>query len=139
MRNVSSDPHENSITSKASGVAYGERGHGHRGRNKKGDGVNVMGLPKNIASFVCACPVRACVYNGEKRLGYCENPRINSGNGDAACHKMTAEQVTSMLSPLKIRHSWTWHGRGMKCTRCGATKAGGEIYHGDCRDTSNDK
>ena len=49
------------------------------------------------------------------------------------------EQVTSVLSPLKIRHSWKWHGRGMKCTRCGSTKATGEIYYGDCRDTSNDK
>jgi hypothetical protein len=37
------------------------------------------------------------------------------------------------VSNQSHRHSWTWHGRGMKCARCGAVKAEGEIYQGECR------
>lgn len=40
------------------------------------------------------CPKESCVYN---EIGYCDEPFINYGNGDAECHEMTYRQVVQML------------------------------------------
>ena len=39
-----------------------------------------------------------CVY---KEQGVCNNPNVNSGNGDAACHKMSARKVMQAIEEVK--------------------------------------
>lgn len=40
------------------------------------------------------CPRESCVYNEH---GYCDEPYINYGNGDAECHSMSYRQVVEIL------------------------------------------
>lgn len=39
----------------------------------------------------------ACVY---RKDGICDEPQINKGNGDAACHRMNNKDVLAALVPL---------------------------------------
>lgn len=40
------------------------------------------------------CPMSACVYCVD---GTCDDPRINKGNSDAKCHRMSNKVVLVML------------------------------------------
>jgi len=57
--------------------------------------VSIYALPKNNAT----CDVKAeCVY----RVGdICDEPRINKGNGDAACHRMSNKVLLPLLVAKK--------------------------------------
>ena len=44
------------------------------------------------------CPRHDCVYNS---AGLCDEPRINRGNGDAECHRMSVKDVLQMLEVIK--------------------------------------
>lgn len=52
-----------------------------------------------IPKKVTRCPMLECVYNGERApKGYCDDPRINHGNGDALCHRWKAGKVIDVLA-----------------------------------------
>ena len=40
------------------------------------------------------CPYNKCVYNAD---GICPEPRINKGNSDAACHKLSNKKLLKIL------------------------------------------
>jgi hypothetical protein len=50
---------------------------------------------KMIPATLTKCPLHGCVYNS--KLGFCDNPRINKGNSDAACHRKTNRDLLMLL------------------------------------------
>lgn len=53
--------------------------------------VSLLDLP----SYPSPCGLeKPCAYRQD---GYCDDPRINKGNGDAACHRMLNRDVLAML------------------------------------------
>lgn len=50
------------------------------------------------------CPKYGCVYAGPvyatrlEIVGVCSNPRVNAGNSDASCFKMSAKDIMHMIS-----------------------------------------
>ena len=53
----------------------------------------------NVPLHEMACPRHDCVYN---KAGFCDEPRINRGNGDAECHKMSVKDVLAMLGVVEL-------------------------------------
>lgn len=49
-----------------------------------------------------SCPQHECVYN---KAGFCDEPRINRGNGDALCHKMSVSKVLEMLGVIGLKRA----------------------------------
>ena len=48
-----------------------------------------------LPNVATPCPKSMCAYNTE---GICDDPRINKGNGDAACHRTPNKDVLKMLA-----------------------------------------
>lgn len=45
---------------------------------------------------VCRVP-KPCVYRQGEIGGWCDEPRINKGNSDAACHRMNNKDLLKLL------------------------------------------
>lgn len=68
--------------------------------------VQKTALPDDVS--YCAV-MRHCVYRDGH--GYCETPRTNKGNSDAACHKMGNGMLVKMLEPIKrLPGDWSANG-----------------------------
>lgn len=51
---------------------------------------------RQVPSYPCVCKVKSfCVYRDE--WGSCDEPRINKGNSDAACHKLNNKDLLERL------------------------------------------
>jgi hypothetical protein len=51
---------------------------------------------RNIPSELVKCNLWGCAYNSI--LGFCDDPRINKGNSDAACHRMSNKRLLTHLT-----------------------------------------
>ena len=52
-----------------------------------------------MAPSFCAVP-GACVYRAEGSV--CDEPQINKGNGDAACHRLGNRDLLDRLTPAAL-------------------------------------
>lgn len=59
--------------------------------------VQKRSLPNEFVK--CAVP-RECPYMSSN--GYCDDPRINKGNDDAACHRMSNKQLLEYLPAVTL-------------------------------------
>lgn len=51
----------------------------------------------DLPSSPTPCPTASCVYNED---GFCDDPRINKGNGDAECHGVSNKALLRRLGLL---------------------------------------
>lgn len=54
--------------------------------------LSIYAIPNR--PMCCVLPARNCVY---RQNGICDQPRINKGNSDAACHKMSNKALLKEL------------------------------------------